>query len=307
MATEGAQAPPAPDRRALTAFAGAVLIGGTNFVGVRLSNRELDPLWGAALRFAIAAAVFAVICLSLRLRLPRGRTLALVVAYGLLGFGAAYGLLYVAMLEVSAGVAAVVMAMGPLLTLMLAVAHRLEKFSARAAAGAVIAVGGSVLAFLRPGQPVDWMSLLLLGGAALCAAESMVVSKLCGRQHPAVMNLIGMSVATLALLLISRLAGEHWALPEEGTTQIALAYLVAGTVGLFVLVLVVVQRWTASATAYLFVLMPIVAALVGALVADEPITTNLAVGAVVVFLGVYVGALSRTQRRQLPPATTPPS
>ena len=52
--------------------------------------------------------------------------------------------------------------------------------------------------------------------------------------------------------------------------------------------------------------MPIVAALVGALVADEPITTNLAVGAVVVFLGVYVGALSRTRRRQLPPATTPP-
>ena len=114
MSTEGAQAPPAPDRRALTAFAGAVLIGGTNFVGVRLSNRELDPLWGAALRFAIAAAIFGVICVSMRLRLPRGRTLALVVAYGLLGFGAAYGLLYVAMQQVSAGVAAVVMAMGPL-------------------------------------------------------------------------------------------------------------------------------------------------------------------------------------------------
>ena len=305
MATEREAAPPAPDRRALVAFTGAVLIGGTNFVGVRLSNRELDPLWGAALRFGVAAVAFALICLALRLTLPRGRTLALVVAYGMLGFAGAYGFLYWAMQSVTAGVAAVVMAVGPLLTLLLAVAHRLETFSARAMAGAVIAVGGSVLAFLRPGQPVDWLPLLLLGGAALCAAEAVVVSKLCGRLHPAVMNLIGMSVATLALLLFSRVAGEEWTLPEQGTTRLALVYLLAGTVGLFVLVLVVVQRWTASATAYLFVLMPIVAALVGALVADEPITANLAFGAAVVFLGVYVGALSRTPRRPLPPVNVP--
>ena len=305
MATDPDLAPQAPDRRALGAFAVAVLIGGTNFVGVRLSNRELDPLWGAALRFAFAAAVFGVICLAMRLRLPRGRTLALVVAYGLLAFGGAYGLLYLAMQEVPAGVAAVVMAIGPLLTLLLAVAHRLETFSARAGAGALIAVGGSVLAFLRPGQPVDWASLLLLGGAALCAAESVVVSKLCGRQHPVVMNVIGMSVATVALLLISGLAGENWALPEQRTTQLAFAYLVAATVGLFVLVLVVVQRWTASATSYLFVLMPIIAAVVGALVVDEPITATLAVGAVVVFLGVYVGALSRTPRPPLPQVNPP--
>ena len=299
------QSAPAPDRTALAAFAGAVLIGGTNFVGVRLSNRELDPLWGAALRFAVAAAAFGLICLVLRLRLPRGRTLGLVVAYGLLAFGGAYGLLYLAMQDVPAGVAAVVMAVGPLLTLLLAVAHRLEKFSVRAATGALVAVGGSVLAFLRPGQPIDWVSLLLLAGAALCAAESVVVSKLCGRQHPVVMNLVGMSVATVALLPISLVAGETWALPEQRTTQLAFVYLVAATVGLFVLVLVVVQRWTASATAYLFVLMPIVAALVGALVIDEPITATLAVGAAVVFLGVYVGALSRTPRRPLPPVNAP--
>ena len=305
MATEPDLAPPAPDRQALMAFAGAVLIGGTNFVGVRFSNRELDPLWGAALRFAFAAAIFGLICVAMRLQLPRGRTLALVVAYGLLAFGGAYGLLYLAMQEVSAGVAAVVIAIGPLLTLLLAVAHRLEEFSARATAGAVIAVGGSVLAFLRPGQPVDWVSLLLLGGAALCAAESVVVSKLCGRQHPVVMNVIGMSVAAVALLLISWLAGESWALPEQRTTQLAFAYLVVATVGLFVLVLVVVQRWAASATAYIFVMMPIVAALAGALVADEPITATMAVGAAVVFAGVYVGALSRTPRSPLPPVNPP--
>ena len=80
----------APGRLALTAFVGAVVIGGSNFVAVRYSNRELDPLWGAALRFGLAAAVFALLCAGLRLALPRGRELGLSALYGLLGFGGAY-------------------------------------------------------------------------------------------------------------------------------------------------------------------------------------------------------------------------
>ena len=70
-------------------------------------------------------------------------------------------------------------------------------------------------------------------------------------------------------------------------------YLVAATVGLFVLVLFVVQRWTASATAYVFVLMPVVAVILGALVADEAITVATVVGGAIVVAGVYVGALAR--------------
>ena len=47
--------------------------------------------------------------------------------------------------------------------------------------------------------------------------------------------------------------------------------IVAATVALFLMVLVVVQRWTASSTSYIFVLMPVVAVALGALVADEQI------------------------------------
>ena len=61
----------APDRLALGAFTGAVVIGGTNFVAIRYSNRELDPIWGAGLRFALAAVVFGVLFGALRLPFPR--------------------------------------------------------------------------------------------------------------------------------------------------------------------------------------------------------------------------------------------
>ncbi len=161
----------------MAAFLVAVVLGGVNFVGVRYSNQELDPIWGAFLRFGLAAIVFGVLCAALRLPLPRGRALALVVAYGLVGFGLAYGALYWAMQEAPAGIAAVVLAIGPLLVLLLAVAHRLERFSLRAAVGAVIALAGTALMFLGPGErDVGWTSFALLGVAALGASESVVVS-----------------------------------------------------------------------------------------------------------------------------------
>ena len=139
-------------------------------------------------------------------------------------------------------------------------------------------------------------SLVLLGFAALAASESVVVSKSVGRQHPIVMNFVGMTAGAAALLVVSAAAGETLALPKEGKPQIAVIYLVAATVGLFSLVLFVVQRWTASATSYVFVAMPIVAVALGALIADERITLTTVLGGAIVCAGVYVGALARVSR-----------
>jgi drug/metabolite transporter (DMT)-like permease len=282
------------DRAALSAFAGAVVIGGSNFVAIRFSNRELEPVWGAGLRFALAAAVFGILCAALRLSLPRGRPLALVAAYGLLAFGAAYGCMYWAMQEVPAGVAAIVFAIGPLLTLLFAVAHRMERLSGRAIAGALVAIVGSALMFFQPESvSFGWTSFALLVLAAVFASESVVVSKLAGAQHPVAMNFVGMTAGAAVLLVVALASGESLALPRQGETQVALVYLVAATVALFLLVLVVVRRWTASATSYIFVLMPVVAIATGALLADEPITATTVAGGALVCAGVYVGASRR--------------
>jgi drug/metabolite transporter (DMT)-like permease len=282
------------DELTLAAFLSAVVVGGSNFVAVRYSNRELDPLWGAGLRFALAAAAFGVLAAALRLSLPRGRALAFVLAYGLLGFAAAYGCLYWAMQEATAGLAAVVLAVGPLLTLLLAVAHRLERLRHRALLGSVVALAGTAVIFAESGSlDVGWSSFALLLLAALCASESVILSKQAGRLHPVAMNFVGMSVGALALLAVSAAAGERLALPETGEAQLAVVYLVAATVALFLCVLYVVQRWTASATAYTFVSMPIVAVALGALIADEEITLATLAGGAIVCAGVYLGAIAR--------------
>jgi drug/metabolite transporter (DMT)-like permease len=284
----------APDRAVLGAFAGAVLIGGSNYVAIRFSNRELDPLWGAGLRFALAAAIFGVLFAALRLPLPRGRALALATAYGVLSFGAAYGCLYWALQDVPAGIGAVVLSAGPLLVLFLAVGHGLERLTASAVVGALVALVGSVAIFFQPGSvEFGWTSFALLAVASLCASEAVVVSKLAGPLHPVAINFVGMTVGAAVLVAVAALAGERFALPSEGETQLAVAYLAAATVGLFLLVLFVVQRWSASATAYTFVLMPVVAIVLGALLADEAITVTTVIGGAIVCAGVYVGAVRR--------------
>jgi hypothetical protein len=119
----------------------------------------------------------------------------------------------------------------------------------------------------------------------------VIISKRIGPQHPVVTNAVGMTAGAAVLLLAAVVAGETFALPADGETQLAVLYLVAATVALFLAMLYVVQRWTASATAYVFVLMPIVALIVGALIADEEITATTILGGTVVFAGVYLGAL----------------
>ena len=155
----------------------------------------------------------------------------------------------------------------------------MERLSGRAVAGAVIALGGSALIFFQSGT-VDfgWTSFVCCWSRRWPQRSPCVISKRCGPLSPMVMNFVGMTAGAGALLVVSVAAGETLALPEAGKTQIALVYLVAATVALFLMVLVVVQRWAASSTSYIFVLMPVVAVALGALVADERITATTILG-----------------------------
>jgi drug/metabolite transporter (DMT)-like permease len=47
-------------------------------------------------------------------------------------------------------------------------------------------------------------------------------------------------------------------------------------------------------------MFPVVASLVGAWVADEPLNGSVAIGAVLAIAGVYVGALAPTKRDKTP-------
>ncbi|HEX2030014.1 MAG TPA: DMT family transporter, partial [Actinomycetota bacterium] len=118
------------------------------------------------------------------------------------------------------------------------------------------------------------------------------IAKWFPKAHPVTMNAVGMAFGSALLIALSLLRGERWIVPQGAATWAVQIYLITiGSVGLFVLYLFVLKRWTASRTAFAFVLFPVVAATLGAWLLADPLTLSLAIGAVVVLAGVYVGAL----------------
>jgi drug/metabolite transporter (DMT)-like permease len=286
--------PRPPDRLTLAAFVLLIVIGGGNGVAIRFSNQELPPYWGATLRIAPAALIFAVTMLLLHAPMPRGRGLVGALIYGVFGFGVGYAFIYWALLTVGAGFAQVVLALIPLLTLMFAIVHGLERFRVRAVAGALLALAGIAVVFGgQAAQPVPFWPVVALIAAGICVAETTIAVKWFPKSHPAALNAIGMASGTVILVALSAVAGERWALPTLTNTWIALVFLIlVGTVGVFALFVFVVRRWTASATSYQFVLYPFVAVALSAAIANESVTGAFLIGGALVLAGVYVGAFT---------------
>ena len=194
---------------------------------------------------------------------------------------------------------AVIMATVPLFTLILAVLHGRERFTGSRIVGGLLAVAGiGVLSLdsLRADAPL--LHLLVVVAAAAAVAESTVVVKGFPRAHPATTNGVGMAAGALLLWTASVVAAESWTVPEQARTWTSLGWLViVGSVGLFYLVLFVIGRWTASASAYVLTVTPAVAVALGALLADEPVTLEVEGGAALVLLAVYVGAGQRPRSK----------
>src|SRR5207249_10774856 len=102
------------------------------------TRRSSDLFLGAALLTLLAVGIF-------RARLPRGRELAVSALYGVLAFTLSFGLFFWGTRRVPAGIASVIIGSVPLLTLLLAVLQRLERFRIRGVVGAVLAISGIVV------------------------------------------------------------------------------------------------------------------------------------------------------------------
>ena len=290
------------ERSTTVAFLGIVVFGGVNGTAIRIGSEELAPFWAASVRFALAGVIFMGIVAVRRIPFPRGWALVGSLLYGLLGLGVPFALVYWALTTAPAGLAQVVAALVPLLTLLLAVAVGIERFRVQGVVGALIAIGGVAIVFSeRLGSAVPVGSMLALLGAAFAMALANVAIKRFPHSDPLSNNTVAMGVGALMLFGLALIAGESLTLPTRLSTVLGLAYLVViGSVVLFTLYLIVIDRWTASATSYSFLLMPLVAIVVAAALLGEPITAALIAGAALVLAGVYVGAFSPSLRRPLP-------
>jgi drug/metabolite transporter (DMT)-like permease len=288
-----------PGPQVFAAFGLVCLIGGTNFVLVKLGLGELPPFYSAGIRFIIASSLlFAIVAITKKM-LPRGRALQGAVIFGVLSFFASYALVYWGAQKVPASTTGVVFGSVPLITYALAVLQRVERFRWRALLGGVVAIAGvAYIANAPQNASVPALSLAAVILAAAGAAQAGIVIKRYPPVHPFAMNAVAMGVGGVLLTTLSLLAREDWVLPQQTKTWVSFIVLTTiGSVVLFIFYVFVVQRWTASGASYQFVMFPVVSAVMASLILDEPLNASLAVGAILVIIGTYVGALASTSRK----------
>jgi drug/metabolite transporter (DMT)-like permease len=282
---------PRGDRLTPLAFVGIVFCGGSNAVAIRLGGDELAPFWAATLRFGLAALLLAAVLVVTRTSLPRGRARLGTLLYGLTAFAGAYAALYWSLLEAPAATVQVVIATVPLVTLVIAVAVGQERFTTRGVLGALVAIGGiAVIVGDRLSVDVPPASLVAVGIGVGFIALSGIIVKAIPPGHPLAANAVGMAIGASLLFVLAVVTGEPLVVPTTPAGWGSVMYLVlVGSVGLFMLTLYVLARWSASATAYATIAMPLVTVVVAALLLGETVGPLFLLGAALVLLGVYAG------------------
>jgi drug/metabolite transporter (DMT)-like permease len=298
----GEEAQARADRITLIAFLLAVGFGGLGTVFVRVTLREIPPMWGGALRFTTAAVILLVIVRWRGIERPRGRALIGAVLFGLLGMGLSTLLIYRSLVSTPAGVAQVMLALVPLETLLFAVAVRLEGFRWEGLFGSAIAIVGVAVVFGdQLGDNVPLVGLLAILGAGLSISSTTVALKWFPANHPLAAASVALPMGAALFWIASFVFDEPHVLPSSPAVWAALTWLTfVGTLGVMLLFLFVIGRMSASKASYQFLLMPLVTVVASAVVNGEQISPAFIVGGAIVLLGVYVGIVRTGRISQVP-------
>jgi drug/metabolite transporter (DMT)-like permease len=286
--------------RYAAAFAMLCGIWGSTWLVIKIGLEGTPPLLAASLRFVVASATLLALCAVFRSKLPRGRTeWALVAFYGIVLFAADYGLIYWGEGNGAAsGLSAVLFATFPFQTAIAAHALlRQERLSIQKLGG--IAIGFAGIAFIFRGQLATsadlFFPMLAIILAATCAAVASVAVKRWGHDtDPVSLNAFAMGTGAVALAAVSLLAGEPWTVPSWPAGILAIVYLgLAGSVVAFVTYLWLLKRIEATSLSYIAFVNPIVAVLLGYLVANERLDPLVIAGAGMTLAGIWLATSKR--------------
>jgi drug/metabolite transporter (DMT)-like permease len=301
MSTQTLPSSAIPDRSVFAPFAAFILLVGGAPVAIRIGYAELDPFWLGLARFGFGATIFWALALFKGLRLPKGRALIGAVLYGALGVGISMVLMAWGLVKTPASLAAILMAMVPLMTVLLAALQGVESLTGRGLFGALIAVVGTAITVggaLSGDISLPHVAAIIVGTGFV--AQSGVVIKRFPPNPPIMTNAVAMTVGAVILAIASLATGESWVIPVQLGTWAALGYLgVFVTVFAFIFYMQVLNKWSASGTSYGFVIIPLVTVIIAALLTKEQVTLNFLIGATLVLIGVLVGALLPGKKKKI--------
>lgn len=286
---------PRPSRALIVAvFALLVLVWGTTWAAIRVSNAGIPPFTGVAARFAISSVFLLAMAPFVGVRFGATRRERwLWVSNGLLSFCASYSVVYWSEQYIPSGLASVLFATFPLFVALLA--HAMipgERLTRRAFFGVVVGFAGVAVIYSEDlrhfGGPMAAVAATVMLISPIVSALSNVLIKRWGSGvHPLSLAAIPMALAAVVMGAVAAAVEGRSGLTAAPRAWAALLYLAFfGSALTFTLYYWLMSHLPATRVSLIAYLVPVVAVAVGATFMDEPVTLRTLGGSALVVAGV---------------------
>ncbi len=288
--------------RALAAWIAVCVVWGTTYLAIRIALETVPPGLLAGLRWTAAGALLALAVRLAGRRLPPPQAWPTLALAGFLMTVMGNGLVVWAEQHVSSGLAAVMVAMVPIWSVIIeAVRGRGERVTTQVAVGLLMGFGGIVVLVWPEVQPGGGGRLFVIGMVALqlaCAGWALGSSATKHQDSgadPVATSALQMLFGGLILVVIGTAAGEWSHLHVTPRTLSALVYLVliGSIVGYTCYVYALTHLPISLVSLYAYV-NPIIAVILGALLLGEPFTLRVLAASGLVLAGIAVVRQAQT-------------
>jgi drug/metabolite transporter (DMT)-like permease len=281
----------------------ATVFWGANFALAGPILQEMSPLWLAALRFGLSAALMIAFASWRRepLILPAMQHIKAYLIIAAVGIGSFNLLFFFALQTTSAGNASLIMATNPLVTIVLAALVLGERPSQRlllslplALVGVLVVITSGDMSKLAHLQNIQG-DVLMLGANLAWAGYNVLSRKLMPKQSALTNTTLVMSAGALILLAAAAVSGEQiTTLSLYPSIDLAIM-VVGGTVLAYLFWNTGIARFGAGRTALFMNLIPVFAMLTAAVMGNLPNMAQIMGGALVIS-GVALAMLPQRRR-----------
>ncbi|TGQ09662.1 MULTISPECIES: DMT family transporter [unclassified Mesorhizobium] len=282
-----------------------VVLWATGFIGARYAMPWAEPFTFLAIRFVIAAILFAGLAVLLgSAKATRDEALHATGA-GVLMHGVYLGAVFWAIHRgMPAGFSALIVGLQPLITAVLAGRFLGEAILPRHWAGLAVGLVGVVI--------VLWPKLGAVGGgvtaatltASLVSVLGMSAGTIWQKRHASGGDLVSATmwqyVGGSIVMILGSLAFETRAITVNGELIFAMAWLVLVlSVGAIFLLMVMIRDGEMSKVASLFYLVPAVTAIIAWMLFDEQLNLLQIAGMAIATLGVALATAGQGRKEEL--------
>src|SRR5215472_4992560 len=280
----------------IACFLSIYLIWGSTYLAIRYAVESIPPLYTAGMRHFTAGLVLLLWCLAKRLR-PTWAQIRASIIIGVFFFLIGHVTLHWAEVKVPSGLASLLVASEPIWVFLLsAFAAKQWHWNYSLLAGICLGLGGVGMLMgrsaLHSGPGMFLGSLAIVVGAFSWAVGVVYSRRSHLSGHPLLLSALSLLAGSLQLLLVGTIAGEYRGFSLASVSLrswLALGYLIVfGSIVAFTAYNWLLEHYSPTLVATHTYINPIVAVLLGWLLAGEAVTLNVLLSAVMVVVAVML-------------------